>query len=151
MPSKGKVLDYPNLEFLTVGAVTNSKAQNTDEVMKNQNKASSSGSTDTIIPTTITLLASKEQARELVDAENSGTIHVVFRGRDREVEKLLEVAKAQNTKQENKNTDTQKTVAPVKSLPDTAKQVQKSIPANIQKSNQSNQNTGKDNSQFNLK
>lgn len=148
MPQKGKVLDYPNLEFLEVGAVTNSKAQDTDQVMINQNKSSSSGSTDTIIPTTITLLASKEQARELVDAENSGTIHVVFRGRDREAEKLLESAKGKNAKQETKESSAGKKPAPEKSVPGAAHPIQQNTQTNVQKSNQ---NIGKDNSQFNLK
>ncbi|WP_313559191.1 Flp pilus assembly protein CpaB [Ruminiclostridium cellobioparum] len=96
MPTKGSVLDYPNLEYLEVGAVTNNKAQDTDQFRNNDDKASSSSSsTDTIIPTTITFLATKEQAKELVDAENSGSIHVVFRGRDQEAKKLLGDNKSQ--------------------------------------------------------
>ena len=90
LPTKGSVHDYPNLEYLEVGAVTNSKAQDTDQVKNNeQAKTSSSSSTDTIVPTTITLKVTKQQAKELVDAENSGIIHVIFRGRDQEAKKLL--------------------------------------------------------------
>jgi pilus assembly protein CpaB len=145
IPSKGKVMDYPNLEFLEVGAVTNSKAQDTDQVMKNQDKANSSSSTDTIIPTTVTLLASKEQARELVDAENSGNIHVVFRGRDREAEKLLELNKGQN---ENKSAAAEKKAATSEKSTAPAQPIQQNMKANVQKNNQ---NTSKDTSQFNMK
>ncbi len=107
-PSAGRVQDYPNLEYLEVGAVTNNNAQDTDQVKSKNKSGSSSSSSDTIIPTTITLLATKEQAQELVDAENSGNIHIVFRGRDQEAKKLIGIKNNKRSQIDKKATNQSK-------------------------------------------
>ncbi len=83
--AKGVVKEYANLEFVEVGAVTNNKAEDTDVVKSKQDKSSS----DTIIPNTVTLLVTKQQAKDLIDAENSGVIHILFRGRGEAAKNLL--------------------------------------------------------------
>ncbi|RCX10411.1 pilus assembly protein CpaB [Anaerobacterium chartisolvens] len=94
--AKGVVKEYANLEFVEVGAVTNNKAEDTDVVKSKQDKSSS----DTIIPNTVTLLVTKQQAKDLIDAENSGVIHILFRGRGEAAKKLL----GQNGGKDVKNT-----------------------------------------------
>ncbi len=87
----GTVKDYPELEFVEVGAVNNNKAQDTIDIKTKEEKDKNGDSTyqDTIVPSTVTLLVSRSQAKLLVDIENNGTIHLVFRGRGEDARKLL--------------------------------------------------------------
>lgn len=84
---KGYVREYPDLEFVEVGAISNNKAQDTGELKakKEEDKTYQ----DTIIPSTITLKVTKEQAKQLVEIENTAAVHLVFRGRGDNARKLL--------------------------------------------------------------
>lgn len=84
----GHVKEYPELKYVEVGAVTNGKAEDTDKV-KSKDKDEASA-TDTIIPAAVTLLVDEEQAQKLVEAENTGLIHIVFRGRGEQAKLLAE-------------------------------------------------------------
>jgi pilus assembly protein CpaB len=83
----GHVQVYPELRYVEVGAINNSKAQDTNQLKAKDEKERNS--TDTIIPATITLLVDDIQATKLIEAENTGTIHIIFAGRGDEAKKLL--------------------------------------------------------------
>lgn len=67
-----KIIADPTLSAIKVGAVVNSKAQNTDE----------SGEDADIITAAMILLVNEEQAVKLVELEKTADFHVVYRGRE---------------------------------------------------------------------
>lgn len=78
--SEGEIIEYLDLKYVEVGAINNNKAEDLG-VTKKKNSKEESTSTDTIIPATVTLLVNESQAKTLAMAENTGIIHLVFRGR----------------------------------------------------------------------
>ena len=88
---RGSVRDYAELRYLEIAAITNSKA---DDILYESDQAAGAGSLknsgDEAIPASVTFIADGEQALRLVEAENIGTIHLVFRGRGEYGRALLE-------------------------------------------------------------
>lgn len=74
--SKTLVL-HDDLMYVEVLAVTNSKAEDLDK----RQAGLESDTSDVVIPSTITLSVNRNQARELIELENTGNIHIVFIGR----------------------------------------------------------------------
>ena len=101
--SDGKVLEYPDLKYVEVGAISNNKAE--DLGVKKKDDKTDTTSTDTIIPATITLLVNEQQAKTLVIAENTGVIHLVFRGRGEAARSLLEKNVQQSSSDSKTNLD----------------------------------------------
>ncbi|MDR3119877.1 MAG: hypothetical protein LBU58_00840, partial [Clostridiales bacterium] len=104
---KGYVRSYPELQYLEVAAVANSKAEEIaagpEAPQQDQTAAKSAG--DAAIPASVTFIADESQAVSLVEAENIGNIHLVFRGRGQYGQELLarfeaeRAARAANTAQ----------------------------------------------------
>lgn len=78
---EGEVVEYPDLKYVEIGAINNNKAQDLGVETKDVMKDESTTSMDTIIPATVTLLVNERQAKTLAMADNTGVIHIVFRGR----------------------------------------------------------------------
>ena len=88
--NKGSVATYPELEFLEVAAVTNSRAEDIRyEPDREADGEKGKASGDSSIPATVVFIADAEQALRLVEAENAGAIHLVFRGRGEYAQQLL--------------------------------------------------------------
>lgn len=82
--SKSLVL-YDDLMYVEVLAVTNSKAEDLDK----RAVSKETDTNDAVIPSTVTLSVNRNQAKELVELENKGTIHIVFVGRGEKSQGLL--------------------------------------------------------------
>lgn len=76
---------HDDLMYVEVLAVTNSKAEDLDK----RQAGLESDTSDVVIPSTITLSVNRNQARELIELENTGNIHVVFIGRGETSQGLL--------------------------------------------------------------
>ena len=83
--SKTLVL-HDDLMYVEVLSITNSKAEDLDKRQSN----SESDTSDAVIPATITLSVNRNQAKELIELENTGNIHIVFVGRGETSRNLLE-------------------------------------------------------------
>lgn len=81
-----QLAEYPDLEYVEVIGVSNANAEELSE-RKSDNETDSS---DKVIPATVTLAVNRNQARELVVLENTGSIHIVFAGRGEIGRKLLQ-------------------------------------------------------------
>jgi pilus assembly protein CpaB len=88
--SNGEVISYPELKFLEIADITNNRAEDigretgfdgADTGKRNQGDAQ--------IPASVTFLVNQEQALRLVEAENTGKIHLVFQGRGAHGQRLL--------------------------------------------------------------
>lgn len=92
-PEKENVKLYDELKYVEVKAVTNQKAKNIDQVKEIDEKDRTSS--DTIIPATIMVeCIDDQQMLKLVQAENEGRIHVIFRVRGENKEELLDEQKS---------------------------------------------------------
>ena len=76
--------EYDDLKYVQVLAVNNSKGKDLEQA-----KQESTGSSDDIIPATVTLKVNENQAKELVYITNAGKVHIVFAGRGANGESLL--------------------------------------------------------------
>lgn len=77
------LVEYPTLKYVEVLSVTNNKAKDLGASTKTDENA------DDVIPSTITLKVGGEQAKKLIEAENTGSIHIVFAGRGEVAQRLL--------------------------------------------------------------
>jgi len=87
---KGSVISYPELQYLEIAAVTNSRAEDINydpEREIDYERVKSLG--DTAIPATVIFIVDERQALRLVEAENTGAVHLVFRGRGEYARTLL--------------------------------------------------------------
>lgn len=89
--NKGSVAVYPELLCLEIAAVTNSRAEDInyepDKVIDYERMKTLG---DSAIPATVVFIADERQAIRLVEAENTGVIHLVFKGRGEYARKLLD-------------------------------------------------------------
>lgn len=76
---------YEDLTYVEVLAVTNSSAED----LSSRTANSESDTTDKVIPAAITFSVNRNQARELIELEKTGTVHIAFVGRGAEIRKLL--------------------------------------------------------------
>ena len=120
---RGSVRDYAELRYLEIAAITNSKA---DDILYESEQAAGAGgnlknSGDEGIPASVTFIADGEQALRLVEAENIGTIHLVFRGRGEYGIALLEkgnLERAEERKREIESVTEQEWVAEMRLEPE---------------------------------
>lgn len=75
---------YPDLKYVKVLAVTNSKGEDLAKA-----KQEDTTSSDAVIPAAVTLKVNENQAKELVQLTNTGKAHIVFAGRGAVGESLL--------------------------------------------------------------
>jgi pilus assembly protein CpaB len=66
----------PELQSITVFALENAKTESLEEL-----RSAVDSATD-LVPKTVTLIVTEEQAIKLIEAENTGKIHLVFERRD---------------------------------------------------------------------
>ena len=88
---RGSVRDYPELKFLEIAAISNNKANDIlyePEIPSENGHQKHTG--DEAIPASITFITNETQALRLVEAENTGSVHLVFRGRGEYGKKQLE-------------------------------------------------------------
>ena len=88
--NKGDVVVYPELQYLEVAAVTNSRAEDIHYEPDRDvdfDRVKTMG--DTSVPATVIFIVDEFQAVRLVEAENTGIIHLVFRGRGDYAQELL--------------------------------------------------------------
>jgi pilus assembly protein CpaB len=88
--SNGEVVAYPELQYLEIAAVTNNRAEEIKYEPDREidfDKVKTLG--DTAIPASVIFIADEKQAIRLVEAENTGTIHLIFRGRGEYGQELL--------------------------------------------------------------
>ena len=93
--NKGEVIVYPELQCLEIAAVTNSRAEDIlydPEREIDYDRVKATG--DAAIPATVVFIADERQAIRLVEAENTGVIHLVFKGRGEYARELLEAFNA---------------------------------------------------------
>ena len=81
-----QLADYTDLQYIEVIGVSNSSA----EELSTRNSDSETDSSDKVVPATVTLSVNRNQAQELVDLENTSSIHIVFVGRGEISRKLLQ-------------------------------------------------------------
>ena len=89
--NKGDVLVYPELQCLEIAAITNSRAEDIQYEPDREidyDRVKTTG--DAAIPATVVFIADERQAIRLVEAENTGVIHLVFKGRGEYARELLE-------------------------------------------------------------
>ena len=80
--NKGSVVAYPELQFLEIAAVTNNRAEDIFYESERDSESERVKVTgDSSIPSTVIFIVDEQQAIRLVEAENIGLIHLVFRGR----------------------------------------------------------------------
>lgn len=77
--SSPQVIIYPELHSLEVYSVENDRTQDTAE-MREQQKNSQSGTSDPV-PKAVTLIVTEAQAKELIQAEYTGKLHLIFEKR----------------------------------------------------------------------
>ena len=77
--SSPHVIIYPELHSLEVYSVENARTQDTAE-MREQQKSSQSGTSDPV-PKAVTLIVTEAQAKELIQAEYTGKLHLIFEKR----------------------------------------------------------------------
>jgi pilus assembly protein CpaB len=91
---RGYVEEYKELKYVEIGAISNNKAEDIiygreggreDTVAVGARTAA-----DGMIPASVTFIVDENQAKRLVEAENTGNIHLVFRGRGDYSRDLLE-------------------------------------------------------------
>lgn len=82
------LVDYATLKHIEVLSVTNNKAK--DLGSESASTTEENSDADNVVPATITLKVNSEQAKLLVSAENTGSLHIVFAGRGEVASKLLE-------------------------------------------------------------
>ena len=88
--NKGDVIVYPELQYLEIAAVTNNRAEDIHyepERDIDYDRVRATG--DSAIPATVIFIVDEQQAVRLVEAENTGAIHLVFRGRGEYAQELL--------------------------------------------------------------
>lgn len=89
----GTIIEFPELKYVEVVGITNSKSDNIKDVAlaieEEQKKNSSSYSNQNNMPSTILFKCYPEQAKKLIEAENLGKIHVAFVARDPEIKETL--------------------------------------------------------------
>jgi len=115
---RGSVIDYPELQYLEIAAVTNSRAEDIRyEPDRELDYERMKTLGDTAIPATVIFIVDEQQAMRLVEAENTGVVHLVFKGRGEYAQELLrmyqpgaaggdsidECAEAMGSVAENKN------------------------------------------------
>lgn len=81
-----EVIDDPLLGAVEVLTITNRKAVDTDA----ESAAALSTGTEDVVPETITLKATMEQAKKLIEIENKGKVHVVFEARGEKAQQILQ-------------------------------------------------------------
>jgi len=77
--------NFSDLMYVEVLAVTNDKAEDMDT----RKADGETDTSDTVIPSAVTLSVNRNQARELVELENKGSIHIVFVGRGQASKQFL--------------------------------------------------------------
>ena len=91
---RGFVTEFRELKYVEIGAISNNKAEDIvyqQEVWRENSQTSGAKqSVDGMIPASVTFVVNSIQARRLVEAENAGSIHLVFRGRGERAKQLLE-------------------------------------------------------------
>ena len=132
---QGYVKSYPELQYLEIAAITNSKAV---DVIYNaeyeDDKSSKSTSGDAAIPASVTFIADERQAIKLIEAENIGNIHLVFRGRGAYGMRLLEDGVNAQPSEENRGS--------MKPLDETWQQTASVLQPGLQSGSQSTQQPG---------
>jgi pilus assembly protein CpaB len=89
--NKGGVVVYPELQCLEIAAVTNSRAEDIDyEPDRPTDNERMKALGDSAIPATVVFITDERQAIRLIEAENTGVIHLVFKGRGEYARKLLD-------------------------------------------------------------
>jgi pilus assembly protein CpaB len=78
------LIEYEDLKHVEILAITNDKGDDLNSDISSNNEDNNDN-----IPATITLSVNQNQAKELIKAENSGNIHIVFAGRGEYGKKLL--------------------------------------------------------------
>ena len=76
---------YDDLMYVEVIAVTNSSAED----LSSRTANGDSDTTDKVIPAAVTFSVNRNQARELIEIENTAAVHLAFVGRGAESRKLL--------------------------------------------------------------
>lgn len=79
-----EIITYTDLQCLEVLAVSNNQADSIEQA-----KAENSGSSSAAIPAAVTLRVNDNQARELIDMQNSGKVHCALTGRGEAAQRLL--------------------------------------------------------------
>ncbi|MEM5766688.1 MAG: Flp pilus assembly protein CpaB [Bacillota bacterium] len=74
-----QVIVYPELAGLTVYSVENAKTEDTAEI-RSEREDSQSSSSD-LVAKAVTLIVTQEQAETLIQAEYTGTLHLIFEER----------------------------------------------------------------------
>ena len=93
---EGEAVIYPELQYMEIAAVTNNRAEDIKyEPDREVNHDSIKNLGDTAIPATVIFIADERQAVRLVEAENTGVIHLIFRGRGEYAQELLKRHEAQ--------------------------------------------------------
>jgi pilus assembly protein CpaB len=85
---QSEVISFPELACMEVIAVTNARGTNTVTADVIKESLSSTGLPDNI-PATITLLATPQQAKRLIEIENGGKAHAALLGRGTAAKQLL--------------------------------------------------------------
>lgn len=80
------VVQYAELQYMRVAAITNAVAVDTDQVDTSDNSASK---TD-IVPATVTLYATDYQARRLIEIQATGSVYVALVGRGEDATRLYD-------------------------------------------------------------
>ena len=88
--NRGSVVTYPELQYLEIAAVTNNRAEDINyepdrEIDYDRMKTLA----DSAIPSTVIFIVDERQALRLVEAEKTGMVHLVFRGRGEYAQTLL--------------------------------------------------------------
>ena len=92
---RGYVEEYGELRYVEIGAISNNKAEDIVYRQEGGDGSSPAGGAKTtidgMIPASVTFIVDSVQARRLVEAENMGNIHLVFRGRGEYARQLLAI------------------------------------------------------------
>ncbi len=80
------VIQYPELQYMRVAAVTNATAVDTDQVDTSDNSTSKSD----VVPATVTLYAFEFQARRLIEIQSTGSVYIALVGRGEDATRLYD-------------------------------------------------------------
>ncbi|HWR18969.1 MAG TPA: RcpC/CpaB family pilus assembly protein [Clostridia bacterium] len=81
-----EVIQYPELQYMRVAAVTNAVAVDTDQVDTSDNATSKSD----VVPATVTLYAFAFQTRRLIEIQTTGSVYIALVGRGAEATRLYD-------------------------------------------------------------
>jgi pilus assembly protein CpaB len=89
---KGEVVLDPELKYLEIAAITNNRAEDIEYEADGANDSAgiSRVQGDVRVPASITFIVDTVQAIRLIEAENTGKIHIVYQGRGAYGQELLD-------------------------------------------------------------